>query len=109
MPEKRKKRATEEVTLAAAVFLDHRGRTLLLPPCGLKTRRPAKNEISPLVSKMWHFPMVRVREHAAGELQSFLVELNPAVANHAAPLEPPSEERHTGTHPKITLLPFGAT
>ena len=32
IPEKRKKRATEEITLAAAVFLDARGQTLLLPP-----------------------------------------------------------------------------
>jgi A/G-specific adenine glycosylase len=106
LPEKRKKRATEEVTLAAAVFLDHRGRTLLLPPCGLKTRRATKNEIAPLVSKMWHFPMVRVREHAAGELQSLLVELNPAVANHSIPLEPLPEARHTVTYRKIKLLPF---
>jgi A/G-specific adenine glycosylase len=106
LPEKRKKRATEEVTLAAAVFLDHRGRTLLLPPSGLKTRRAAKNEIAPLVSKMWHFPMVRVREHAAGELQSLLAELNPAVANHGAPLEPLPEARHAVTYRKIKLLPF---
>ncbi len=106
LPEKRKKRATEEVTLAAAVFLDHRGRTLLLPPSSLKTRRAIKNEIAPLVSKMWHFPIVRVREHAAGELQSFLAELNPAVANHGALLEPLPEARHAVTYRKIKLLPF---
>jgi A/G-specific adenine glycosylase len=106
LPEKRKKRASEEVTLAAAVFLDLRGRTFLLPPSSLKTRRATKNEIAPLVSKMWHFPMVRVREHAAGELQSFLAELNPAVANHGALLEPLSEAHHAVTYRKITLLPF---
>jgi A/G-specific adenine glycosylase len=106
LPEKRKKRATEEVTLAAAVFLDHRGRTLLLPPSSLNIRRAAKNEIAPLVSKMWHFPMVRVREHAAAELQSFLAELIPAVTNNGDPLEPLSEARHTVTYRKITLLPF---
>jgi A/G-specific adenine glycosylase len=109
LPEKRKKRAAEEVTLAAAVFLDHRGCTLLLPPSSLNIRRATKNEIAPLVSRMWHFPTVRVREHAAAELQSFLAELNPAVANHGARLEPLSEARHTVTYRKITLLPFRAT
>jgi A/G-specific adenine glycosylase len=106
LPEKRKKRATEEVTLAAAIFLDHRGRTLLLPPSSLKTRRSGKNEIAPLVSKMWHFPMVRVREHAAAELQSFLAELIPGVTNHRTPLEPLPEAHHAVTYRKITLLPF---
>src|SRR5260370_10151396 len=107
--EKHKKHDTEEGTLAAAVCLDHRGRTLLLPPSGLSTRRAAKNEIAPLVSKMWHFPMVRVRECAAAELQSFLAELIPAVANHGVPLEPLSEARHAVTYRKIELLPFLAT
>jgi A/G-specific adenine glycosylase len=106
LPEKRKKRATEEVALAAAVFLDHRGRTLLLPPSSLKTQRATKNEIAPLVSKMWHFPMVRVREHTAGELQSFLTELIPSAAHHGVPLEPLPEARHAVTYRKITLLPF---
>jgi A/G-specific adenine glycosylase len=106
LPEKRKKRATEEVTLAAAVFLDHRGCTFLLPASSLKTRRATKNEIAPLVSKMWHFPMVQVREHAAGELQSFLAELIPAVAPHGVPLERLPEAHHAVTYRKITLLPF---
>ncbi len=109
IPEKRKKRATEEVTLAAAVFLDPRGRTFLLPPFSLKTRRATKNEIAPLVSKMWHFPTMRVREYAAEELQNFLAEIIPAVANHGVPLEPLSEARHAVTYRKITLLPFRVT
>jgi len=106
LPEKRKKRATEEVTLAAAVFLDPRGRTFLLPPSGARTRHPINNDIAPLVSKMLHFPMVRVREHATGELQHFLAELLPAVSKNIFRLEPLSEARHTVTYRKITLLPF---
>jgi A/G-specific adenine glycosylase len=106
LPEKRKKRPTEEVTLAAAVFLDHHGRTFLLPPPSAKTRRATKNEIAPLVSKMWHFPTVRVREHAAGELGRFLAELFPTVANRTIQLEPLSKARHAVTYRKITLLPF---
>jgi A/G-specific adenine glycosylase len=109
LPEKRKKRATEEVTLAAAVFLDPRGHTFLLPPSNVKTRHPAQNEIAPLVSKMWHFPTVRVREHATGELQRFLAELFPAISKNDFRLEPLSKARHAVTYRKITLLPFLVT
>jgi len=106
LPEKRKKRATEEVTLAAAVFLDPRGRTFLLPPLGKKTRRTTNNEIAPLVSKMWHFPTVRVRGHATGELQHFLTEIFPAISKNGLRLESLPEARHAVTYRKITLLPF---
>jgi A/G-specific adenine glycosylase len=109
LPEKRKKRATEEATLAAAVFLDPRGRTFLLPPLSVKTGQPAQNEIAPLVSKMWHFPTVRVREHATGELQRFLAALLPAISKNSFRLEPLSKARHTVTYRKITLLPFRVT
>jgi A/G-specific adenine glycosylase len=109
LPEKRKKRAVEEVTLAAAVFLDPRGSTFLLPPSGATTRHPTNNEIAPLVSKMWHFPTVRVRENPAGELQRLLAELFPAVSKNGFPLEPLSKAHHTVTYRKITLLPFRVT
>jgi A/G-specific adenine glycosylase len=106
LPEKRKKRATEEITLAAAVFLDHRGRTFLLPPPNVNNERSISNEIAPLVSKMWHFPMVQVREHAAEELQRFLADLFPAIANRTFALEPLSRAHHAVTYRSITLLPF---
>ncbi len=109
LPEKRKKRATEEIALAAAVFLDHRGRTFLLPPPSAKTRRAIKNDIAPLVSKMWHFPTVQVREHAAEELRRFLAELFPGAANRTIQLEPLSKARHAVTYRSITLLPFRVT
>jgi A/G-specific adenine glycosylase len=106
LPEKRKKRATEEITLAAAVFLDHRGRTFLLPPPGAKARRSIKIDIAPLVSKMWHFPTVQVGEHAAEELRRFLAELFPGPAIRGIQLEPLSKARHAVTYRSITLLPF---
>jgi A/G-specific adenine glycosylase len=109
LPEKRKKRATEEVTLAAAVFLDSRGRTFLLPPAGVKHQQSAQNEIAPLVSKMWHFPTVRVREHATVELQRFLAELFPEISKNSFRLEPLSKAHHAVTYRKITLLPFRVT
>ncbi|MFI5059466.1 MAG: A/G-specific adenine glycosylase [Candidatus Acidiferrales bacterium] len=106
LPEKRKKRATEEVTLAAAVFLDPRGRTFLLPPSSVKTRHPTNNDIAPLVSKMWHFPTVRVREDATAELQRFLTEFFPEISKNGFRLEALSKARHAVTYRKITLLPF---
>jgi A/G-specific adenine glycosylase len=51
LPAARRKRAPENVTLAAAVLLDPRGRTLLV--------RPAAAEAA-LFSHMWQFPAVEV-------------------------------------------------
>ncbi|HEY4907679.1 MAG TPA: A/G-specific adenine glycosylase, partial [Candidatus Acidoferrum sp.] len=72
IPEKRKKRATEEVELAAAVFIDKQGRTLLLPPPETGRDHITQDEVRPLISKMWHFPMVAVQRDASCELVAFL-------------------------------------
>src|SRR6266849_9534332 len=53
LPEKRKKRATVEVTLAAAVFADGKGQTLLLPPPKNTKEKPSADHVPTLVSKMW--------------------------------------------------------
>jgi len=109
LPEKRKKRATEEVTLAAAIFLDTRGRTLLLPPASAKIGQLAQDEIAPLVSKMSHFPMVQVRERATEELQNLLAATFPGLSKNSFRLEPLSKVRHSVTYRSITLLPFRIT
>jgi A/G-specific adenine glycosylase len=106
LPEKRKKRATEDVTLAAAVFLDYRGRTLLLPPSSTKSEHAAKSEIASLVSKMLHFPALRVGELACDELRRFLSAEFPSCSGNSLRLEPLSEARHAVTYRRITLLPF---
>ena len=106
IPEKRKKRPTEEITLAAAVFLDPRGRTFLLPPSSRKTGHGAKNEIASLVSKMLHFPAVRVGEQASGELRRFLSAEFSFHSENGLRLEPLSAARHAVTYRKIILLPF---
>jgi A/G-specific adenine glycosylase len=85
LPARRKKRATEVITLAAAVLLDSRGRTLLLPPPklsqhGATQRRPrlsksassaipVPEQVSVLVSKLWHFPTIAVRTDPIAELK----------------------------------------
>jgi A/G-specific adenine glycosylase len=107
IPEKRKKRATVKITLAAAVFLDPRGRTLLLPP-PLAARKSATHEdVAPLVSKMWHFPTISVRKDAAVELRVFLTELGVVADEGCAPrAEALSRARHAVTYRAIELLPY---
>ncbi len=107
IPEKRVKRATVEVTLAAAVFLDARGRTLLLPPPQGSGKHATHVDVAPLVSKMWHFPTVSVQEDAAGELREFLRKLGAlAAGKNKQRVEPLSPARHAVTYRAIQLLPY---
>ena len=112
IPEKRKKRATVEVTLAAAVLLDGHGRTMLLPPPQTPRKHgtpkiAAHEDVAALVSKMWHFPTVSVRNDAALELREFLVELSVRAArNSKLRFEPLSRARHTVTYRAIKILPY---
>ena len=107
LPAPRKKRATENITLAAAVLLDPRGRTLLLPPPKLPKGSAIHGQVSVLVSKLWHFPTFAVRSDPAAELQAHLSELFPAtVTNEPLELEALPTARHAVTYRAITLRPF---
>lgn len=107
IPEKRKKRATEEVELAAAVFLDEKGRTLLLPPPETDRAHVTQDAVRPLISKMWHFPMIAVQRNAARELIEFLKSFDAIGANGSKPkLEELRSARHTVTYRAIRLRPF---
>lgn len=112
IPEKRKKRATVEITLAAAVLLDGHGRTLLLPSpqTSRKRGRPrhaTHEEVAALVSKMWHFPTVSVQKDAALELREFLFALGIGAGRDSKlRLEPLSRARHTVTYRAIKILPY---
>jgi A/G-specific adenine glycosylase len=105
LPEKRKKRATVEVILAAAVFLDSRGRTTLLPPPTSPPRKTKKENIAALVSRMWHFPTMQVRKNASAELRRFL-EGSGQDHKVAAKYEPLPFARHAVTYRTILLQPF---
>jgi len=101
LPAPRKKRATERVRIAAAVFLDARGRTLL-------TKLPGAHD-SALFSRMWQFPAVAVAskngeaaEELAAHLQSEFRIARPQFT--ALPVA-----SHTVTYRAIMLLPFLAT
>jgi adenine-specific DNA glycosylase len=123
LPARRKKRATEVITLAAAVLLDTRGRTLLLPPPKLSrhtvSRRAAllsesppgvalaQGEIDLLVSKLWHFPTIAVQTNPAAELKEHLDGLfRTFMARQSLQLEALPTARHAVTYRAITLRPF---
>ncbi len=108
-PEKRKKRAPVEIVLAAAVLLNPRGQTLLLPPPGTKSEnKPAADDVATLVSRMWHFPTVAIRKGPPAELGKFLDEFLPAT-NSKFHLEPLAKVRHAVTYRNVTVLPFRIT
>jgi A/G-specific adenine glycosylase len=107
LPARRKKRATEKIALAAALLVDPRGRTLLLPPPILPKNNAAHARVSVLVSKLWHFPTITVRADAAAELQLHLNEiLSRSATKQPLRLEALPPTRHTVTHHAITLQPF---
>jgi len=107
LPARRKKRATEKIVLAAAVLLDPRGRTLLLPPPAMPRGQAIHARVSVLVSKLWHFPTIGVRRNPAAELRAHLNEIfPPSRAKDPPELEPLPTARHAVTHHAITLQPF---
>jgi A/G-specific adenine glycosylase len=107
LPALRKKRATENIELAAAILLAPHGHTLLLPPPTLPKGKAAHERVSVLVSKLWHFPTIAVRTDPAAELQAHLNEILPrSVAKQPLRLEPLPAVRHAVTHHAITLRPF---
>ncbi len=106
LPEKRKKRATVEVTLAAAVFMDKNGQTLLLPPPKNSNEKASADHVPTLVSKMWHFPTLSVASLPAENLIAFLREIFPRLQISKSQLAPVGKVRHAVTYRAITILPF---
>jgi A/G-specific adenine glycosylase len=106
LPEKRKKRATMEVTLAAAIFADENNQTILLPPPANAGERVSADHVPTLVSKMWHFPTVSVNGDPAAKLRACLRELVRGKGNDNLRLAPSAKVRHAVTYRDITILPF---
>jgi A/G-specific adenine glycosylase len=95
LPGKRKKRATLPVTLAAAVLLDPRGRTLLVRQTSCD---------GALFSRMWQFPALEITDNAASGLARYLRKnFEVAVNGNLTPLKP---ARHAVTFRDIRLEPF---
>jgi A/G-specific adenine glycosylase len=106
LPEKRKKRATVEVTLAGAVFVDEKGQTLLLPPPKNTKEKATADHVPTLVSKMWHFPTLSVTGEPGGNLISFFRTIMPRAQRHKWHLVSAGKVRHAVTYRAITVLPF---
>ena len=104
LPEKRRKRATVEVSIAAAVLLDEDENTLLI-------RAPKESGERGLFSRMLQFPAVEISRGAEHEalpalreyLRTSLALESDSIGGEPSALKP---ARHTVTHREITLLPF---
>jgi A/G-specific adenine glycosylase len=96
LPSARKKPATIDLTLAAAVLLDPRGRTLLVRQVG---------KDGALFSRMWQFPAIEMTGAETGTaLAGYLHEkFGLTVGGHLAPL---AAARHTVTFRNIRLEPY---
>ncbi len=106
LPEKRNKRATVQVTIAAAVFVDNEGWTFLLPP-PQDTDVDALADYAPsLVSRMWHFPAASGIGDPAEKLRAFLRKLLRGVSTGNWQFLPAGRVRHAVTYRRITIVPF---
>jgi A/G-specific adenine glycosylase len=106
LPEKRKKRATVEIRLAAAVFADRNGRTLLLPPPGERNLVAHADHVPTLTSNLWHFPTIAVNGDPVAKLRSHLRKLQIQSQNGSFHLVAADKVRHTVTYREITVEPF---
>jgi A/G-specific adenine glycosylase len=106
IPEKRSKRDTVEITLAALVLVDPDGRTLLLPPPRAAENKHTEPDVAALLSGMWHFPTIQVRRDAVKELRALVSKWNPSGQKLRAELQPLPPARHAVTYRQITVLPF---
>jgi A/G-specific adenine glycosylase len=96
VPSARKKRATIEVTLAAAVLLDPRGRTLLV--------RQLDGD-GALFSRMWQFPALETTgtDTLAALVSHLRGKIGVAMKGDLAPL---ASARHTVTFRNICMEPY---
>ncbi len=123
IPEKRKKRDVVDVTMAAIVFLDGQGRTLLLPPPQPGAKQRTHHHVADLISRMWHFPTIEI-EGAVGhgsrpaktrtgkqapvdkQLRKWIAAEFFAGKSVTGELKPLRRVRHAVTFRRIVVLPF---
>jgi A/G-specific adenine glycosylase len=106
IPEKRKKRATVDITLAAVVFLDAQSRTFLLPPPEISAKSRSDGDVATLLSRMWHFPTVLVEKDAVSELRRHVHASLPRVRVGSLQFVALKNARHAVTYRNIAIRPF---
>jgi A/G-specific adenine glycosylase len=128
IPEKRKKRDTVQVQLAAIVFVDPKARTVLLPPPNAANMPEGTADVPALLSRMWHFPTIQLRGRANSQRRGSQPTMRSAKGDVASAAEkelrrfveaeyfserklqlgllPLKQVRHAVTYRAITLFPF---
>ena len=106
IPERRRKHETVEVRLAAAVFADKRGQTLLLPPPEQQNDEPLPDHVPRLASNLWHFPTVPVNGDPVANLRRHLRKLGIQIRNDGLHFTAANKVRHAVTYRSITVEPF---
>jgi A/G-specific adenine glycosylase len=106
LPEKRKKRDTVEVILAAAVFVDAKNRTFLLPPPNKTIGKIEADDIPTLVSKMWHFPLISAKSDPIIVIRKYLKTFFPKPKKKPSSIIALGKVRHAVTYRSVTVLPF---
>src|SRR5215471_3651169 len=109
LPEKRKKRATVQIHLAAAVFADEEGRTLLLPPPEERNAQAPVDHVPTLASNLWHFPTISVNGDPVAKLRGHLRKLQIQSRNGSFHFVAAEKVRHTVTYRNIIVEPFRIT
>jgi A/G-specific adenine glycosylase len=107
LPSSRKKPTRVDIQLAAAVFVNAKNQTLLLPPPHRNGSSATHENVVALVSRMWHFPIIATEENPALELRAFLKRLSGQKAElprlQFAPL---AKIKHTVTFRNVTIHAF---
>ena len=106
LPEKSKKRTTVEIRLAAAVFADKSGCTLLLPPPEKRSVEALVDHVPTLVSNLWHFPTIAVNGDPVANLRGHFRKLQVQSRNGSFRFVAADKVRHTVTYREITAEPF---
>jgi A/G-specific adenine glycosylase len=106
IPLKRAKRAAVVIRLAAAVFLDSKGKSLLLPPPTAANGNKADDHVPSLVAKLWHFPTLSTAGNTETELKRFLKQEFALRDSTTLVLELLTKVRHTVTYRKLEVAPF---
>ena len=106
LPEKRKKHATVEIRLAAAVFADESGRTLLLSSPEERNPQSLADHVPTLASNLWHFPTVSVNGDPIANLRGHLRNLQIQSRYGNFRFVAADRVRHTVTYREIIVEPF---